>query len=382
VDFDLSNEQQLLKESVDRLMADRYDFASRKKFQAAPEGWSRDLWKAYADLGILGLPFAEADGGFGGGPAETMLVMEALGRALALEPYFASVILAGGVLRHGASPAQRERLIPEIASGEQVFALAHSEPQSRYNLHDVAVTARRDGAGFVLDGDKALVLHGDSAQTLIVSARTGGAQRDRAGIGLFLVAAGAPGVARRGYPTQDGARAAEITLTGVRVGVEDVIGDPAGAAPVIERVADEAIAALCAEAVGAMDEALSETVAYMKTRKQFGTTIGSFQALQHRASDMVVALEQARSMAYFAAMMASEDNAAERAKAMSAAKIQIGQSGRQIGQNAVQSYVGMGMTMETKIGHLFKRLAMIERQFGDIDHHVDALAKTEGFFAA
>jgi pimeloyl-CoA dehydrogenase small subunit len=382
VDFDLSNEQQLLKESVDRLMADRYDFASRKKFQASPEGWSRDLWKAYAELGILGLPFAEADGGFGGGPAETMLVMEALGRALALEPYFASVILAGGVLRHGASAAQRERLIPEVASGEQVFALAHSEPQSRYNPHDVAVTARRDGAGFVLDGDKALVLHGDSADTLIVSARTAGAQRDRAGIGLFLVAAGAPGVVRRGYPTQDGARAAEVTLTGVRVGPDDVIGDPAGAAPVIERVADEAIAALCAEAVGAMEEALSETVAYMKTRKQFGTTIGSFQALQHRASDMVVALEQARSMAYFAAMMASEDNAAERAKAMSAAKIQIGQSGRQIGQNAVQSYGGMGMTMETKIGHLFKRLAMIERQFGDIDHHVDALAKTEGFFAA
>jgi pimeloyl-CoA dehydrogenase small subunit len=379
VDFDLSEEQQLLKDSVDRLMADRYTFEKRKAHQASTEGWSRDLWARYAELGLLALPFAEQDGGFGGGPVETMLVMEAFGRALALEPYFACVILAGGVLRRAASQAQREALIAEIAAGQTILALAHNEQQARYDLFDVATTARRDGDAFVLEGEKGLVLHGERADKLIVSARTAGARRDRSGIGLFLVAGDAPGLNRRGYPTQDGARAAEIALAGVRVAPDDVIGDPAGGLTVLESVADEAIAALCAEAVGAMQEALTETVAYLKTRKQFGVTIGSFQALQHRASDMFVALEQARSMACYAAMMANEPNIGERRKAMSAAKAQIGQSARFIGQESIQLHGGMGMTMETRIGHLFKRLSMIERQFGDIDYHLEKLAETDGF---
>jgi len=382
VDFDLSEEQQLLKDSVDRLMADRYAFEKRKTYQASAEGWSREVWAQYAELGLLGLPFAEADGGFGGGPVETMLVMEAFGRVLALEPYLASIVLAGGVLRRAANAAQRQALIPKIAAGELVLALAHSEPQSRYDLFDVATTARREGETYILDGEKGLVLNGDSADKLIVAARTSGGRRDPAGIGLFLVEADAPGLTQRGYPTQDGGRAAEIALAGVRIEPGDVVGDPAGGLPVLESVADDAIAALCAEAVGAMEEALTQTVAYLKTRKQFGVTIGSFQALQHRASDMFVALEQARSMACYAAMMANEADVAERRKAISAAKVQIGQSARFIGQQSIQLHGGMGMTMETMIGHLFKRLAMIERQFGDVDYHLEKLADTDGFVGA
>jgi pimeloyl-CoA dehydrogenase small subunit len=382
VDFDLTDEQQLLKDSVDRLMVDRYTFERRKGYQSKPEGWSRELWTQYAELGLLAMPFAEKDGGFGGGPVETMLVMEAFGRVLALEPYLSCVTLAGGVIRRAANEAQRQALIPKIAAGELLIALAHSEPQSRYDLFDVGASAKAEGEAFVLSGEKGLVLHGDSADRLIVSARTRGARRDRSGIGLFLVAADAPGLTRRGYQTQDGARAAEISLAGVRVGPDAVIGDPASGLAVIESVADEAIAALCAEAVGAMQEALTQTVAYLRTRKQVGLTIGSFQALQHRASDMFVALEQARSMAAYAAMMAGETNVGERRKAMAAAKIQIGQSARLVGQQSVQLHGGMGMTMETMIGHLFKRLSMIERQFGDVDHHLAFLAESEGFAGA
>ena len=382
MDFDLTPEQQLLKDSVDRLMSERYDFESRKKYQSSPAGWSRDLWTQYGELGLLGLPFAEADGGFGGGPVETMLVMEAFGRALSLEPYFACVTLAGGALRRAANEQQRAKLISGMASGESLMSLAHSEPTARYDLTDVRSTARREGGAFVLDGDKGLVLHGDSAAKLIVSARTAGGRRELNGLGLFLVAADAPGLTRHGYRTQDGARAAEVSLRGVRISPEDVIGDPGKAFPVIEAVAGEAIAALCAEAVGAMAESLRLTVEYLKTRKQFGAPIGTFQALQHRASDMFVALEQARSMAFLAAMMVDDANEQERRKALSAAKIQIGQSARFIGQQSVQLHGGMGMTMEMKIGHLFKRLAMIERQFGDVDHHLSLLAASDSLIAS
>jgi pimeloyl-CoA dehydrogenase small subunit len=378
MNFDLTQEQQLLKDSVTRLLADRYGFEDRKSFQKSPEGWSRDLWRQYADLGLLGVAFSEADGGYGGGPVETMLILEAFGKALALEPYLATIVLAGGLLRRGGSEEQRAALVPKIASGEARLAFAHSERQSGFDLFDVGATARKDGAAFVLNGEKGLVLNGDSAEKLIVSARSAGARRDRAGIGLFLVDAKADGVARRGYPTQDGMRAAEITLSNVRVEPRNVIGDPESALALIERVVDEAIAATSAEAVGAMSEALEMTVDYLKTRKQFGVPIGSFQALQHRASDMVVALEQARSMMMLATMMSAEDNAVERRKAISAAKVQIGRSARFIGQQSVQLHGGIGMTMEYKLGHLFKRLTMIDIGFGDADYHLERLSQGEG----
>jgi pimeloyl-CoA dehydrogenase small subunit len=382
MDFDLSDEQRLLKDSVDRLLADRYDFDARKRYAKTTEGWSTELWSQYAELGLLGLPFGEEHGGFGGGPVETMIVMEAFGRALALEPYLATVVLGGGFLKHGGSNAQRDALLPKIADGSMRLAFAHTERQSRYDLADVATTAKRDGAGWIVNGEKGVVLHGDTADKLIVTARTAGGPRDRSGIGLFLIDAKAPGVSRRGYPTQDGLRAAEVSLANVRVGADAVIGDPENALPLVERVVDQAIAALCAEAVGAMDAMHAATVDYLKVRKQFGVPIGNFQVLQHRAADMFVALEQARSMAMFAAVMAEDDNADERRKAIAAAKVQIGRSGRFIGQQAVQLHGGVGMTMELKVGHFFKRVTMIDVMFGDADHHLARLAEAGGLIAA
>jgi pimeloyl-CoA dehydrogenase small subunit len=380
MDFDLTDEQRLLKDSVDRLIADQYQFEQRKKYLAQPDGWSREAWQQFAELGLLGLPFAEQFGGFGGGPVETMIVMEAFGRGLVLEPYFATVILGGGLLRHAATQAQQQALIPEIAQGKLKLAFAHVERQSRYDLADVATTARRDGAAWVLDGAKSVVLHGDCADRLLVTARTAGDRRDRAGIGLFLVDPSASGVTRRGYPTQDGLRAAELTLSGVRVSAGDILGDPGAALPVIEHVADEAIAALCAEAVGAMQVMHETTLEYLKTRQQFGRPIGQFQVLQHRSVDMLVALEQARSMAMFAAVMAAEENATERRRAMAAAKVQIGRSGKHIGQEAIQLHGGIGMTMEYKVGHYFKRMTMIDMLFGDADTHLATLARLGGLF--
>ena len=380
MDFDLSDEQRLLKDSVERFVADRYDFESRRKFMAEEAGWSRDNWARFAELGLLAVPFAEEDGGIGGGPVETMIVAEAFGRGLVVEPYLATIVLGGGVLRHAASAEQKAELVPQVVGGELTLALAQVERGSRYDLHHVETTARKDGDGWVIDGEKGIVLSGDAADKLIVVARTAGGTRDEDGIGLFLVDAKAPGVSRRGYPTQDGLRAAEIAFEKVKA--EAVLGDPAKGLPVLRRVADEAIAALCAEAVGLMDRMRDITVDYIKTRKQFGVPIGTFQALQHRASDMVVAIEQARSMACYATMMAASDDAAERAQAVSAAKVQIGRSGRFVGQQAIQLHGGIAMTMEYNVGHYFKRMTMIETLFGDADHHLAKVAAGESLFAA
>jgi pimeloyl-CoA dehydrogenase small subunit len=382
MDFSLTDEQRLLKESVERLLADRYGFEARKRFMTEPTGWSRPLWRSYAELGLLGLPFEDGHGGFGGGPVETMIVMEAFGRALVLEPFFATVVLGGGLLRLGADEAMRATLIPKIISGELLLAFAHTERQSRYDLADVATTARRDGSDYVLDGAKSLVIHGDCADKLILSARLAGARRDRDGIGLFTVDAEAPGVSRRAYPTVDGLRAAEVTLYGVRVGADSVLGAPGKAFPLIAQVVDVAVAALAAEAVGTMAAMHETTTEYLKTRKQFGVPIGTFQVLQHRAAEMLIALEQARSMAFFATMMADEPDPIERRKAIAAAKVQIGRSGRFIGQQAIQLHGGIGMTMEYKVGHHFKRVTTIDTLFGDADHHLAELARLGGLIAA
>jgi pimeloyl-CoA dehydrogenase small subunit len=375
MDFDFTEEQRLLKESLDRLIADRYGFDQRKSYAQNPEGWSRALWRQLAELGLLGLPFAERFGGSDGGPVETMIVMEGLGQALALEPYLATIVLGGGFLRHGGSEAQQAALLPRIAAGELTLAFATTERHSRYDLADIATTARRDGSGWILDGEKGVVLHGDSADRLIVTARVGGGQRERDGIALFLIDAAAEGVARRGYPTQDGLRAAEVTLSRVRVEDDMVLGEPGAGLPLIERVVDEAIAALCAEAVGAMSALHELTLEYLKTRQQFGRPIASFQVLQHRSVDMLIALEQARSMALYATMMADSPDSAERHAAVAAAKVQIGRSGRFIGQQAIQLHGGIGMTMEYKAGHYFKRVTMIDTMFGDADYHLRALAR-------
>ncbi len=378
MDFDLSEEQRLLKDSVDGLLNDSYDFEQRKKYGAEKVGWSKAVWGKLAEQGLLGLPFAEADGGFGAGAVETMIVMQAFGRALVLEPYLPTVVIAGGFLRHGGSDAQKAAHIPGIIDGSKTFAFAQLEKNSRYDLNDVSTTAKKKGDGWIIDGEKFVVLNGEAADTLVVTARTKGEQTERDGIGVFLVPRDAKGVTVKGYPTQDGMRAADITFTGVEVGADAAIGDPANGLPLIERVVDEARTALCAEAVGAMDESLKITVEYIKTRKQFGVPIGSFQALQHRAADMFVFTEQARSMALLATMASDFDDAKERAASVAAAMVQVGNSLKFVGQQSIQLHGGIGMTMEASIGHYFKRLSIIETTFGDTDYHLRRASEAGG----
>lgn len=380
MDFDLSEEQRLLKDSVEGLLTDSYDFEQRKKNSASKTGWSEAAWKKFAEQGLLGLPFAEADGGFGAGAIETMIVMEAMGKALVVEPYLATVVLGGGFLRHGASEAQRQAHIPSIIDGSKTIAFAQLEKNSRYDLGDVTTTAKKKGAGFVISGEKFVVGNGDSADTFVVTARTRGGQRDRAGVGVFLVPANTKGVRAKGYPTQDGLRAANVTFEQVEVGADSALGDPENALPLVERVVDEARIALCSEAVGAMDESLKTTIEYLKTRQQFGQNIGKFQALQHRGSDMFVALEQARGITMYGTMAVTYDDAQERSTAIAATKVQVGRSSKYIGQQSIQLHGGVGMTMEYKIGHYFKRLTMIESTFGDADHHLRRIAGQGGLF--
>jgi pimeloyl-CoA dehydrogenase small subunit len=383
MDFDLSDEQRLLKDQVTGLIEKEYAFEQRKAYAREPLGYSQARWAQFAELGLLALPFAEAQGGIGGTPVETMIVMEAFGRGLVLEPYLATVVLGGGLLRFAGSAAQLDAMVPAIAGGTLRLAFAHTERQSRYDVADIAVTAKPEpGGGFVLSGQKGIVLHGDSADRLIVSARSAGGQRERDGISLFLVDPKADGVAVQGYPTIDGLRAAEIALRDVRLGPDALLGPRDHALPLIERAVDLAIAALAAEAVGAMSVMHELTVEYLKTRKQFGVAIGSFQALQHRAVDMLVALEQARSMAMLATMMAEALDTAERRRSIAAAKVQIGLSGRFVGQQAIQLHGGIGMTDEYKVGSYFKRVTMIDTLFGDADHHLAAVADAGGLIDA
>jgi pimeloyl-CoA dehydrogenase small subunit len=377
MDFDLSEEHRLLKDSVDGLLKASYDFENRKKYRAEKGGYSKAIWDKFAEQGLLGLPFSEEDGGFGAGPIETMIVMEALGRSLVVEPYLDTVVLGGGFLRRG-SPEQRAAYIPAVIDGSKTLAFAQLERNSRYDLGDVTTSATKSGSGYTLSGEKFVVGHGDTADTLIVTARTGGSQRDARGVGLFLVPANIKGIDIRGYETQDGSRAADIKLNDVEVGADAVIGDAEDGLPIVNQVVDDARIALCAEAVGAMEEALKISVEYIKERKQFGVAIGSFQALQHRAADMFTALETARSMSYLASMASSFTDLDERTKTVAAAKVQIGRSGRFVGQGGVHLHGGVGVTMEYKIGHYFKRLTMIEGQFGDADFHLARVAAMDG----
>ncbi len=375
MDFDLTEEQRLLQDSVSRLLADRYTFEARKGYQQQAEGWSTDLWSQYAELGLLGLPFPEDYGGFGGGPVELMLVMQAFGRNLALEPYLPTVVLGGTAIRLAGTEAHKAELLPGIGEGKLKLAFAHGERQARYDLADVMTTARRNGRGWVLSGGKSVVSHGNSADKLIVSARTAGERDDAYGISLFLVDAGANGVARRGYTMRDGTRAAEIALADVQVDNEDLLGEPGEALPLIERVVEAGIAATSAEVVGAMETIQAMTLDYLKTREQFGQPIGRNQVLQHRSAEMLVALEQGRSMAMLAAVTVEEPNAGERAHAMSMAKVGVGQAGKFVSQQGIQLHGGIGMTEEYAVGHYFRRIMVIEHTFGDTAYHLNRLAE-------
>lgn len=382
MDFDLTEEQSILKDSLERLLSEHYGFEERRRIMASPEGFSAEMWGRYAEMGLMALPFAEEDGGLGGTPVETMIVMEAFGRALALEPYLPTVVLGGSLVRFGGDAAQRAALVPSVAEGALKLAFAQGERNSRYDLHHVETTARKDGAGWRISSRKFVVLGGDSADKFFVTARTAGSIRDEGGIGVFLVDARARGVSVRGYRTQDGQRAAEVTFDDVAVGADAAFGDPEGGLALARRAVDAGIAALCAEGVGAMGAMQALTVDYLKVRKQFGVPIGQFQVLQHKAVDMFVAIEQARSMALYATSMADSDDEAERAMAMHAAKAELGRGGRLCGENAIQLHGGVGMTMEYAVGHYFKRVTSIDLTFGDADHHLRALAAGGGLFRA
>ncbi|MGZ5098184.1 MAG: acyl-CoA dehydrogenase family protein [Usitatibacter sp.] len=375
--FDYSEEQQLLADTVKRFVANDYSFEARRKIVASPSGVSETVWKSLADIGLLGLPFSSDHGGFGGGAVDLMSVMEAMGEGLVVEPYLSTVGLGAQFVARGGSAAQRNEIIPAVVEGRMKMAFAQTEEGARYNLAHVATRAKKAGGGFVIDGEKRVVLHAPCADRLVVSARTSGGVSDPAGVSLFLVDAKAPGVAMKSYRTLDEMRAADISFAGVTVPADAMIAPEGRAHELIEAVTDYAIALLCAEAVGALRYANEATLAYLKERKQFGVPIGSFQALQHRMVDMVISYEQAKSMASLAcARVDSEKDSAERKRMISAAKIKIADSCRHVSQESIQLHGGMGMSDELKVSHTFRRLTMIAQQFGDADHHLERFART------
>ena len=370
MNFSLGEEQRLLKDSAERFVREACPLDRRRALVAGEPGYSEPRWRQMAELGWLGVGLPEAFGGTGGGPVETMVLMEAFGAGLVPEPYFPSVVLGGNLVATAGSEAQKHALLPPLAAGELKLAFAWVEAQSGYDLFDVRTTAEPRDGGHVIDGAKGVVLGAATADKLVVSARTDGDPRNRAGIGLFLVDRGADGVRLRDYRTVDGLRAAEVAFEQVWVGAEAVLGDPRCALPVIEAVAQRAIAALCAEAVGVIDVIVRSTAEHLRTRRQFGRPIGAFQALRHQFADMLMASEEVRSMTYVATLRLGERDGRLCDKAVSSAKHLAGRHGRMIGQRAVQLHGAMGMTDELAVGHYFKRLTMIDVMFGDDAYHL------------
>ena len=372
--FDYSEEQRLAADSVRRFVAQDYGFETRKKILASPAGWSEAAWSKLAEIGLLGLPFDSEYGGFGGRAVDLMSIMEAIGEALVVEPYLATIGLGGRFVARGATEKRKREVLPAIAEGRLRMAFAHGEEGARYDLAHVATRARKESGGYVIDGRKRAVLHAPCAELLVVSARTSGGDAERAGISLFLVDSKA--VAMSPSIMLDSTRGADVALKGVRVSGDALIGPEGGAIDLIEEVTDYAVALLCAEAVGAMHSANEATLEYLKTRKQFGVPIGSFQALQHRMVDMVIECEQARSMASLACARVDADiDPAARRRLVSAAKIKIADAARRISQESVQLHGGMGMSDELKVSHTFRRLTAIARELGDADHHLERFAR-------
>ena len=371
MDFSFSEEQTLLQESIERFIQNDYSFAVRQGIVKGELGYDAGNWRTFAELGWLGVPFSEEDGGFGGTAVESILMWEQFGKGLVVEPFLATVVLAGGAIRIGGRKAQRAAHLPGIVAGTTQAALAYAEPQGRYNLADLVTTAVRTDAGYVLNGYKAVVLNAPAADFLVVSAHTSGEQRDAEGVSLFIVPSDAPGLSRRDYPTVDAFRASEVTLRNVEVDAEALLGEAHRGLSILQRAVDEGTLAVGAEAVGCMEVLYKDTVDYCKTRQQFGQPISKFQVLQHRMVDMFMEHEQAKSLMYMAAMRMDEGYGADAQKAISAFKVQVGTSGRFVGQNAVQLHGGMGMTDELRIGHYFKRLTMIDTLFGNVDFHLE-----------
>ena len=369
MDLSFTEEQSMLRDTVASFLSDKYDFDKRRAIIGSEAGWRPDYWKAFAEeLGILGAPFSEELGGLGGGATENMIVMEEFGKALVVEPYLGTVVIGGGFMKHSGYAGAAD-MIGKIIEGKATIAFAYAEPQGRYTWSDLKTTAKKDGAGYVLNGHKAVVVGAPWASHLIVTARTGGGQRDAGGVSVFLVEKGAKGVVTRDYPTVDGLRASEVYFENVSVGADALIGGEGAGLPLVQKVIDEATAAVCAEAVGVLRKLHEGTLEYTKQRKQFGQAIAQFQVLQHRMVDMFIQVEQSVSMTYMANIKLG-DHDAERAKAIASAKVQIGRACKFVGENAIQLHGGMGMTNEMAIGHYFKRATIIEGLFGSVDHHL------------
>jgi alkylation response protein AidB-like acyl-CoA dehydrogenase len=377
MNFDLTEEQQLLGDSVKRYLTNEYSIDARAKIVASDPGWSESVWAAFAEMGLLGVPFAEEHGGFGGNAVDVMLVMEAMGEALVVEPYWVNVGLAGRLVARGGSAEQHKRILPALIQGKRRLAFAHTERAARYDLRHVGARAKRSGQGYTLEGEKRAVLHGACADTLIVSARTAGSDTDAAGISLFLVDRGVAGLTVKDYRTIDELRAADVWLSGVTVPADALLGAEGQGLPLLEDAADYATALLCGEAIGAIRFANETTLEYLKTRNQFGVPIGTFQALQHRMVDMTMSYEQARSMTYLACVKVDSAGAAERRRVVSAAKIKVADACRHVSQEAIQLHGGIGMTDELKVSHTFKRLTMIGQTFGDAEHHLERFAAAD-----
>jgi hypothetical protein len=369
MDFSFTEEQSMLEDSLVKYIQAQYTLDDRKKYVTLPGGFKRENWRDFAEMGWLMLPFSEEDGGIGAGPVELMILMEAFGKGLVLEPYLATIILAGGLIKRGGTPAQKETLLPELLEGRLIMAFAYAEKQSRFNLCDVSTRAEPTPDGYRITGQKIVVVHGNIADKFILSARTSGETRDREGTSLFMVDADAPGLQRHNYPTVDGLMASEILLEDVLVGPECLVGELGQGIGIIEPVIDEAILAVCAEALGAMEILYKTTLEYLKDRVQFDQPLSKFQALQHRMVDMFVEYEQTKSLLYLA-VAKMEEGAADTSKWISALKVKVGKTGRFISQQAVQLHGGMGMTDELNVGHYFKRLMVIETLFGNTDYHL------------
>lgn len=366
--FNFTDEQEMLRDSLARFLREKYDFETRTAIIASDEGWSREIWGQLAEMGLMAVAFPEEYDGLDGNGIDTMVIMEEFGKALLVEPYLASVVLAGGLLKDAGGPHAKE-LIPQIAAGAMVAGFGFAEPRSRFDLFHVETIAEPQGDGFVLNGHKAVVLAGSIADRLIISARTSGKSRDRDGISLFVINPKAPGVTLQAYPTIDGLQAADVIFENVQLGSEALLGEQGKALASIEKIIDQAIAAISAEAMGMCRRMVELTQEFCQTRQQFGQPLSKFQVLQHRMVDMLIYTEEMTSMAYMAAAKL-ESPTVERAQAAAAAKVQLGKSCIFVGESAVQLHGGMGITEEMAIGHYFMHGTMLELLFGNTEHYM------------
>ena len=370
MNFELSEEQKMIQQSVERFVQENYDLTNRVKISSEDPGYSQDYWTAMAELGWLGLAFSEEDGGFGGNQIDTLVLMEQFGKGLVLEPFLANIVLGGGAIKRGGTPAIKESVLPNLIEGNLQVTLAYAEEQSRFDIEDVATAAREDGSNFIINGKKSMVLNAESADKIVVVTRTSGSQVDEDGISLFLVDATSKGVERENFPTVDGLRASEITFTDVEVSSDNLIGEKDKGFSILQAVVNDAILALSAEAVGAMEVLYKDTVEYTQQREQFDHPLSDFQVLQHRMVDMFMEYEQCKSLLLRATMETVQDPILAQ-RTVHALKHLIGKSGIFVGESAVQLHGGMGVTEELRIGHFFKRLLVIDSQFGNSDFHLD-----------